>query len=167
MLIDGYFQILHHNQQKEADLKPKDNDGDDDDRVNRQPGGRRHFNRNALALRPFNTRTNELWARNEHHIAILNGFRDLLITVAKEHGTRSRKQMVREWVKELSERKDACSWFTLTQAGVGRYDSFAPVRNGLSPDVVRWMIDGSAHFEQVLAALEGATREILIAGGII
>ncbi|KAJ3039077.1 Phospholipase D1 [Rhizophlyctis rosea] len=166
LLIDGYFQILHRFQRREADLRPKDDDDagdDDDDRVATRPGGRRHFNRNALALRPFNTRTNEVWAKDEYHIAILNGFRDLLITVAHEHGSRSRKQLVAEWVRELQQRRDACSWYTLTQTGKGRYDGFAPVRDGLSPDVVRWMIDGSAHFEQILAALEGAEKEILIA----
>ncbi|KAJ3019708.1 Phospholipase D1 [Thoreauomyces humboldtii] len=171
MLIDGYFQVLHKNtQKKEQDLRPKDDDptGNMEDRVNTRPGGRQHHAaRNALVLRPFNRRTNEVWVRDKNKLAILNGFRDLLIDFHYEIGGRGRARVAREWALQLDSRRQKTSWYKGVQADVGRYDAFSPVREGQSAAHVEWMVDGSAHFEQMHAALSSAEKEILIADWFI
>ncbi|KAJ3299966.1 Phospholipase D1 [Borealophlyctis nickersoniae] len=163
MLIDGYFQVLHQGNYKELDLKPKEEDVEAaKERVAVHPGGRQHHH-NPLRLRPFNSHINEHWAKQRYHIAILNGFRDLLITVAHEDGGRARAQLMKEWIAQLQYLRENCSWCVDTQVGVGRYDSFAPIRDGIDPTQLRWMIDGSAHFEQIYDAFNNAKKEILIA----
>ncbi|KAI8826953.1 uncharacterized protein EV422DRAFT_19244 [Fimicolochytrium jonesii] len=167
MLIDGYFQVLHKDtQRKEVDLRPYDEDpaGSKEDRVNTRPGGRQHHAvRNALLLRPFNKRTNEIWVREKHHLAILNGFRDLLIDFHYRVGGRGRARVAREWASQLEFRRQMTTWYRDVQADVGRYDAFAPVRYGQSEQHVRWLVDGSSHFEQVYDAIFNAEKEILIA----
>ncbi|KAI9003272.1 hypothetical protein BC832DRAFT_593344 [Gaertneriomyces semiglobifer] len=171
LLIDGYFQVLHKNlQKKEQDLRPKDADptGDEEDKVSTRPGGRHHHDRrNAMLLRPFNKKTNEIWVQEGHHLAVLNGFRDLLITVSADLSFRCRTHLAEEWARQLAQRREETSWFRQVQFDVGRYDSFAPVRRGLHSECVRWMVDGSAHFEQVFHAINIAQKEILIADWFI
>ncbi|KAI9105816.1 hypothetical protein DFS34DRAFT_601037 [Phlyctochytrium arcticum] len=173
MLIDGYFQVLHKDTQKrQINLHPEDEDptGNDEDRVSNHPGGRQHHAmRNAIVLRPFNRRTNEIWVKDKHRIAILNGFRDLLIDCEHVLSGRGQVRVAREWVEQLEYRRHNTSWFRDTQIGTpgARYDSFAPVRRGIPSESLRWMVDGSAHFEQMYHAIAGAEHEILIADWFI
>ncbi|KND02124.1 uncharacterized protein SPPG_02618 [Spizellomyces punctatus DAOM BR117] len=171
LLIDGYFQVLHKDtQRKQMDFHPRDEDptGNLEDRVSVRPGGRQHHAlRNALVLRPFNKRTNEIWVKDKHRLAVLNGFRDLLIDFHYEIGGRGRARVAREWVAQLELRRERTTWFRQVQADVGRYDSFAPVRLGTHADCVKWMVDASAHFEQVYDAIVSAEKEILIADWFI
>lgn len=168
MLIDGYFQVLHKDiQRKEVDLRPPDEDptGNEEDRVAVRPGGRQHHViRNALLLRPFNKRTNEVWVKDKSHLAVLNGFRDLLVDFHNEIGGRGKARVAREWAMQLEFRRQMTPWFRDVQVDRGRYDSFAPVRRGVDPEGVRWVVDGSSHFEQIYEAIMNAEKEILIAG---
>ncbi|KAJ3148026.1 Phospholipase D1 [Geranomyces michiganensis] len=171
MLIDGYFQVLHKDtQRKEVDMRPKDEDptGNREDRVNVRPGGRQHHAaRNALVLRPFNKKTNEVWVKDKNKLAILNGFRDLLIDFHYEIGGRGRARVAREWALQLELRRERTTWFKDVQPKVGRYDGFAPVRKAQSANHVAWLVDGSSHFEQVYKAILSAEKEILIADWFI
>ncbi|TPX56523.1 phospholipase D [Powellomyces hirtus] len=171
MLIDGYFQILHKDtQRKEVDMRPKDEDptGNKEDRVNVRPGGRQHHAaRNALVLRPFNKRTNEVWVKDKNKLAILNGFRDLLIDFHYQIGGRGRARVAREWALQLELRRQKTTWFKNVQPSEGRYDAFSPVRHGQSAAHVEWLVDGASHFEQVYQAVLSAEKEILIADWFI
>ncbi|KAI8587708.1 hypothetical protein BDZ88DRAFT_424528 [Geranomyces variabilis] len=171
MLIDGYFQVLHKDtQRKEVDMRPKDEDptGNREDRVNVRPGGRQHHAaRNAVVLRPFNKKTNEVWVKDKNKLAILNGFRDLLIDFHYEIGGRGRARVAREWALQLELRRQKTTWFRDVQPKVGRYDGFAPVRKLQSSTHVEWLVDGSSHFEQVYKAIVSAEKEILIADWFI